>query len=488
MPELLIHGAAGETRLPFSDEPLLSDLLANHPDSPGKPCGGGGKCGQCAVYASGALFPVPDENGKVLSCQARLCGDAEVWLPRHKAMKQIETEAKGEAYPLSPLIGQYALAVDIGTTTLAMRLIRLSDGAILSTVASENPQRTMAADVIGRIEGALNGRLELLTSMIQESLHEMEAEAIRLAGLPIQSADYRIITGNTTMLYLFTHRSPECLSRAPFQADCLFDYWNGRDYYPPCAGAFVGADITCALLFSGICSKNDTALLIDIGTNGEIALWHNGKISCCATAAGPAFEGGGIECGCGSIPGAISSAKAIHGEISYTTIENEEAKGICGSGLIDLTAAMLDLEMLDESGILDNDEIIFSPNAKLTQKDIRQIQLAKGAIAAGIRSLVHHAEITMKDITALYIAGGFGSHLNLQSAARIGLIPEELLDKAVVLGNASLGGAQRLLLDNGASQRIRDLTQNTECLNLASSPFFSDAFIECMMFESSTTA
>ena len=483
MPELLIHGAAGDSRLPFSGTPLLSDLIADHPDSPGRPCGGGGNCGQCAVFAKGTFIPAPNDAGKVLSCQTRLCGDGEIWLPRRQAMQQIETNAAGANYTYAPVDGDYAAAVDIGTTTIVLRLLQLSDGAVLSTIACENPQRTVAADVIGRIDSALKGNLHLLSNMIRDIIDSLEQKAIRLAGLSIEKTDYRIITGNTTMLYLFTGRNPEPLSHAPFQADCLFDHQEDRDYFPPCAGAFVGADITCALLFSGICNQDQTAMLIDIGTNGEIALWHKGQITCCATAAGPAFEGGGIACGTGSIRGAIDSAKAKDGKIAFTTIQGYEAVGICGSGLIDLTAALLDLEWMDESGMLDDDEIVLSPTVTLSQKDIRQVQLAKGAIAAGIRSLAEEAGLSLKDISTLYIAGGFGSHLNLQSAGRIGLIPPELLDRTVILGNASLGGAQQLLLDRTALDAVRKIAKNSNCINLASSEAFTNAFVECMMFE-----
>lgn len=484
MPELLIHSTDGDKRISFSNMPLISDLIAGIPDSPGKPCGGSGKCGKCAVYAKGQLNPGPDTNGKVLSCQTRLIGDGEIWLPKKQAMKQIETKAFGAAYDHLPMKGKLALAVDIGTTTLAVRLLRLADGEILSTVACENPQRTVAADVIGRIDAAMKGQLKMQAHMIREAVDAMEQEAIHLAGLSVAQTDYRVITGNTTMLYLFTNRNPEALSHSPFQADCLFDYWEGRDYYPPCTGAFVGADITCALLFSGLCEKDETALLIDIGTNGEIALWHQGRITSCATAAGPAFEGGGIEWGCGSIHGAIDSARADHGKLDFTTIGGGAAKGICGSGLIDLTAALLDLAWVDEMGMLDEKEIMLFDPVRITQKDIRQIQLAKGAIAAGIQSLLQIEKVGFSEVKALYIAGGFGSHLNLESAVRIGLIPAQWKEKAIVLGNAALGGAQRMLLDQSSGEKIRKIAQSTTCINLAETACFSDAFVECMMFES----
>lgn len=481
MPILIIHTSSGDQRVSFDGEPLLYDLIAHLPDAPDHPCGVG-SCGRCAVMAQGSFSANPDEAGKVLACQARITGDAEIWLPRRSALTQIETRSLGTEFPLDPLPGAYGAAVDLGTTTIVLQLVRMSDGEILSTVSCENPQRVIAADVIGRIDHAMRGRLNHLASLAREAIDALEREAFAQAGMPGRQSDVRVIAGNTTMLYLYSGRDPRTLSAAPFEADCLFGHRCDRDLLPACAGAFVGADITCALLDSGICYGGETAMLIDIGTNGEIALRHNGKLYCCATAAGPAFEGGGISCGVGSIPGAIDSAAVQNGEITFTTIGNEPVSGICGSGLIALTAALLETEQLDETGALD-DDILLAPEVILTQQDIRQIQLAKGAIAAGIETLLHRAGISCKDVGTLYIAGGFGSHIDLAAASRIGLIPAELAKKAVVLGNASLSGARQVLLRRSAWDEASRIAEMADCLNLAADPHFSDAFIENMMFE-----
>lgn len=481
MPTLLIHTADGDIRTPFEGERLLYDLIAHLPDAPDHPCGMG-ICGRCAVAAQGCFSASPDAAGKVLACQTYVTGDAEIWLPRRRALTQIETRTRPSDFPLDPLPGTYGAAVDLGTTTIVLQLIRMTDGEVLSTVSCENPQRIVAADVIGRIGSALEGRLGMLSSLVRDAIDSLEREAFAIAKLAGKTADVRVISGNTTMLYLFANRNPRTLSAAPFEADCLFGLKEGRDLLPACAGAFVGADITCALLDSGMSNRNETAMLIDIGTNGEIALRHNGKLYCCATAAGPAFEGGGISCGVGSIPGAIDSATVQDGEIPFTTIGNIPATGICGSGLIALTAALLETEQLDETGALD-DDICLAPGVTLTQQDIRQIQLAKGAIAAGIEVLLQRAGISYKDVGTLYIAGGFGSHIDLAAASRIGLISAELAKKAVVLGNASLGGARQILLNASAWDTAAHIAEEAQCLNLAADPAFSDSFIDNMMFE-----
>ena len=480
MPELIVHTADGTHQLSFSSSTCLFDLIAQFPDAPDRNCGGSGTCGKCSVYASGKMSVQPDTNGRVLACQTNVEGNAEVWLPKRSILTQIETRTFSSEVQTFFGMDGFGIAVDLGTTTIVLQLLDLKNGNILSTVSCENPQRLIAADVIGRIDGALKGKLPLLHSLVTSCIDELEQKAFLQAGIP-PKADMRVIAGNTTMLYLLTRRNPESLSAAPFHADCLFGFSQGRNYLPSCAGAFVGADITCAVLASRMCEKSETSMLIDIGTNGEIALWHKGKITCCATAAGPAFEGAGLTCGTGSVPGAIASAKAENGCLSITTIENIAPQGICGSGLIDLIASLLELEQLDETGCLD-DDVILSSSVKLTQHDVRQVQLAKGAIAAGIELLLGQASIGYDDVTTLYIAGGFGSHLNLHNAARIGLLPPKLSEKAVVLGNASLAGA-RMLFSSENRKKALQITENAECINLAADPLFSNTFVECMMFD-----
>lgn len=481
MPELIIHTADGTQRVPFEGERLLYELISHLPDAPDRPCGGGGVCGACRVIARGSLSARPDIGRRVLACQTYVTGNAEVWLPRRAVMTQIETRVPQlpKAKGAKPGIGA---AVDLGTTTIVLRLVDTATGDVLSTVSCENPQRVVAADVIGRIDSAVKGGLGMLTGMIGDCIDELEKKAFAQAKIKGR-ADVRVIAGNTTMLYLYAGRDPEPLSHAPFAADCLFGHKQGRDMLPACMGAFVGADITCAILAAGICSQADTVMLTDIGTNGEIVLWHKGKLYCCATAAGPAFEGAGISCGVGSVPGAIDRAWVQDGGVAFETIGGEPACGVCGSGLIDIVAALLDAELMDETGALEDDEVILADGVTLTQQDIRQVQLAKGAISAGMQALMKRAGVTAADVKALYIAGGFGSHLNLAGAARIGLIPPELADKAQVLGNASLGGAQMLATDPEAWQESCRIAAMAQCINLAEDADFSDLFIENMMFE-----
>lgn len=483
MPELKVYTQSGMQTIPFNGHPLLYDLIAHLPDAPDRPCGGNGSCGKCRVTAKGSLSEALSANSTVPACRTYLTGDAAVWLPKRHSLTQIEVSLPplAQAVPAGKM--GHAAAVDLGTTSIVYQLYDRSSGKVLATVSCENPQRAAAADVIGRIESALKGHLPVLTGMVRGAVDALEAQALASAGLPEDTAvEARVVAGNTTMLYLYTGRNPECLSHAPFAADCLFGHSEGSEIFPACMGAFVGADITCGVLASGMCESEATSMLIDVGTNGEIVLWHKGKLYCCATAAGPAFEGAGISCGVGSVPGAIDSAIQSDGQIEFTTIGAEWPCGICGSGLIDLTAALLDAEIMDETGALEG-TVILADSVSLNQQDIRQVQLAKGAIAAGMQALMKCAGVQAADVQKLYIAGGFGSRMNLQSAERIGLIPGELARRAEVLGNASLGGARMLLINEDMQRRAQQIAAMAQCINLAEDADFSDLFIENMMFE-----
>jgi len=237
------------------------------------------------------------------------------------------------------------------------------------------------------------------------------------------------------------------------------------------------------VLACGMCDRETTSLLVDLGTNGEIALWHERKLYCCATAAGPAFEGVNIRHGVGSVPGAIDRVWVQDGNLSYTTLGGQAPVGICGSGLIDAVAALRELSLVDETGLMETGEERIGGEIGLTQKDIRSIQLAKGAIAAGIKTLCAYVGISAEQIKTLYIAGGFGSHVSVGKAAAIGLIPLELKDRALVLGNASLTGAEMLLFNEDFVKAARNIAQKAVSVPLGGSAAFAEYYMESMMFE-----
>lgn len=490
MATLTIHCGPQTTKVDFTAPQPLSLVLASAGASIAQPCGGRGVCGKCAVALFGdvsAPNSAEQKSAVRLSCQAVLLGDAEVTLPSILPMQQIEGGSAASIPPVSPMEGRYGAAIDIGTTTIALLLYDLTTGRCVGASNMLNPQTCVAADVIGRIDAALHGKADSLRGQVESSLQTLLAAACAQAGIHANEVASLVVTGNTTMLYLLTGRDPYSLSRAPFTADHLFGYegviLNRAAYLPGCLHAFVGADTTCALLSSGMLHRTETSLLCDVGTNGELALLHHGKLYIASTAAGPAFEGAGISCGCTSIPGAIERVDLVNGTLHCHTIGGGKAVGICGSGLLDAVAAALDLGLLDETGYIEDDCIDLRNGVHLVQSDIRAVQLAKAATYAGIMSLLKAAHCSPDEVSTLYLAGGFGSHLNIRSATRIGLIPRVLASRVQVIGNAALDGAAHLLMDTTLRDRIADMQRYATHIRLDGNPAFAELYIESMMFD-----
>jgi len=474
MPKLSVIRNGIINNVNFIGTPMLSEVLEGAGYMIPHPCGGRGVCGKCRVFIDGTLE---------LACQYRL-GDEDmtVELPDEEELRQIEMEGCGDVAFVDPMPGAVGTAIDIGTTTVALRNYDLVNGTLLSETGFINPQTSVAADVMGRIGAAMDGKLQMMQQQICEAIEEAldETEA---------DPDSMVITGNTTMLYLLAGLDPESLSHAPFEADQLFDvklnFGPTIAYLPPCIHAFVGADISCAVMASRMCESDEIALLCDIGTNGEIALWKDGKLYVSSTAAGPAFVGAGISCGCSSVVGAIDSVKIEDGKIKVHTIGDAKAVGVCGSGLIDAIAAYLELEVIEETGASDQDKLQLADGIFLNKKDVSMVQLAKSAIAAGIETMLHEAGISQDDVKKVYIAGGFGSHLNIDSAIRIGLLPQAFGDKIKVIGNASLTGASQLIGDMEKIDTIRNIVGLAEHVDLGGNPMFNNLYVENMMFPES---
>ncbi len=470
-----------EYRLPFEGTPTVASLLQKHGITFPSPCGGNGRCGKCIVMLWGQVSS-PDEReeqaGCRLACRARLLGDARGEL-FHTDVPFASIDSSG--YTPTEELRALSAAVDIGTTTLAVKVFD-ADGASVGNASCLNPQRTYGGDVISRIDAALHGKQEELQVCVAESLLSLLHQA---GG---DRAENLVFTGNTSMLYLLTGRPPHSIAVSPFRADTLFGQeilWQDRPVYlPPCINAFVGADTTCAVLASGMTERAETALLCDIGTNGELALWKDSRLYVTSTAAGPAFEGAEITCGCGYIPGAVDKVWAVGGRIYTHTVENKPAVGLCGSGLLDAAAAMLETGFMDETGAMDGDLVLTANGGSitLTQKDIRKLQLAKGAIAAGIQVLLRQAGVAEAEVQTVYLAGGFGTHLSPAGAAKIGLIPYSFAGKTVPLGNAALTGACMILCQKGAKEKALEIAKASIHIELGGSEDFNNAFVEHMLF------
>ena len=472
----------------------LGDALHRHIPAFAMPCAGNHTCGKCRIRVDGPVSPMTETErqllGEPVDTSIRLAcfccpeGDVTVALPT-------TGEAKILSWYRTPQItadrSGYGFAVDIGTTTVAMQLIHRPSGRIVAEQLEENTQRGFGADVISRIEACRDGGLTVLSDRIAEQLESMAAQCLAKSG--VLEVEESVVTGNSTMLHIYEGLNPASLAVSPFAVQSYFGGFSRRTlagkpvYLPRCIGAYVGADICCALLAAGHTSDT-TQLLADIGTNGEIALLQNGALICCSTAAGPAFEGAGLSKGMAAGDGAICAVAREDRATRYETVGCKPAAGVCGSGILDALAVMLASEAMDDTGYIEDEEWpIGDSGISVTQRDVRQIQLAKSAICAGILTLLEHQRLRAADIDRFIIAGGFGSSMNLDSAAAIGLFPAALRQKTAFIGNGALGGAVMLLRRHALREEsVRMASEATE-LSLSASPPFMDHYIDCMTFD-----
>ncbi len=484
MPILTLKKHNEILKIPFSGTPLLKDLLEKEMILYHSPCGGKGKCGKCAVKIQGDISD-PDDREKELSCRLAcrtvLYGDSEAELLYNEEFAYVEDN-------IGPVKSnkadwRYASAVDIGTTTVALKIFD-GNGNILSESSMLNPQRSISSDVLGRINASSHGKISLLQEQIVNCINELLSRACNMADIKKDQVEKLVITGNTAMLYFLCGYDAASIATYPFNADCLFgtEIKNPlRAYLPPCMSAFNGADTVCAVLASGMCEREATALLCDIGTNGEIALWKNGVLYVTSAAAGPAFEGAEIKCGCGYISGAIDRIYIQNGRIIIHTVDNEAPKGICGSGLLDAVAVFLELGYMEETGKISSD-LKITDNVYLTQDDISALQFAKSAICSGIEVLLSQTETSLDEIETLYLSGGFGNNLPLDSAARIGLLPETLIDRTKSIGNGALHGAVMMLFDEELIEKSMLVARNSIHIELGGNEDFNRAFITNLSF------
>lgn len=482
---------------------LLGKLLAEEAVM-SMPCGGHGRCGKCKVTVRGAISDLSDTEKRLLTeeeirlgvrlaCCTTVKGDCTVSLAG-TGNGQIRISGDMPEIQLHPGFQTYGFVLDIGTTTLAARLYNVQ-GTLLAEGSRLNPQSSWGADVISRIEAALDGAGKAIAEAICKAMDCLLSQLSEAAGITPAEIDGVVITGNTVMLHLLTATSTEPLSHAPFAAKRLFGETVSAGelgiaelssetevYLAPCASAFVGADLITALLASGICESDSTQLLTDIGTNGEMALWHEGKLTCCSTAAGPAFEGAGISMGMGGGPGAIDRVAVHNGRLTAHVIGDGLPRGICGSGIVDAVACLLETGQIEETGYMEEDSAMILPPVRLSREDIRAVQLAKGAIHAGIRTLLSSAGLRCEEVSHLVIAGGFGSYLDAENAGKIGLLPAEMISRIRVVGNAALSGAAMLLLNQEYRASCERYAKLAQVLELSSDPVFAEEYMERMMF------
>lgn len=388
---------------------------------------------------------------------------------------------------------KYSIAVDIGTTTVAIAFLNLCTGEIIYNKTFLNPQQQYGADVISRIDYINNSKTNTLTKLIVDNIDNSIKECCIKNKISSDEIGDIIIVGNTTMLYILQNLNPHELAVSPFTAtykdmktykycDLFSSYLNSKVILLPCVSAYIGADITSGMYFLGKELIDKKILFIDLGTNGEIVLSNGKNIYCASAAAGPAFEGACIKDGVGSIDGAICNIKIEDKEIKYNTINNKEPVGICGSAIIDITAEGIKNSLINETGKLENKKIQITKDISFYQKDIREVQLAKSAIYSGIKVLLDEAGININEIEKLYLAGGFGKHINIENACKVGIIPSAMKDKSETVGNSSLGGAVKYLLNTSSRDKVYQIINKCRYVELSMDKRFNNYFIENMGF------
>jgi uncharacterized 2Fe-2S/4Fe-4S cluster protein (DUF4445 family) len=477
-------------------------------------CGGRGTCGKCRVLCGELPVSTADRArfsqaelaaGFRLACAAYPAGEVSVVIPEaadeqsFSALTDFDAgKLLGAAVEKPPY--RYAIGVDLGTTTIAFALLDAHSGAVLSTLSMLNEQRKWGADVISRIDAANSGELQRLSESVRGQI------GAGIAALCPKVSDTALVAvaGNTTMLHILHEFSCQHLGRAPFTPvsldfvtrpySALFDGDLAATVVTlPGISTYVGADIVADILFADLLQTHENALLIDIGTNGEMALLTAGRLLCTATAAGPAFEGGNLLWGTGGVSGAIAKARYENGGWELETIGGCPPVGICGSGVVDVVWQGLKNDLILPSGRLNQrdelaiDELVLAKTTDgrditLHQKDVREVQLAKSAIRSGLDALLHHAGLDYDAIDTLYLAGGFAYHLNPESAGGIGLLPPQLLPKLKQLGNGALAGALLYALNPAKVEPLKRIVALSEAYPLPEDPYFNTLFIENLTF------
>jgi uncharacterized 2Fe-2S/4Fe-4S cluster protein (DUF4445 family) len=531
------------------------------------PCDGQGVCGQCKIRVEPAeavpetlhanISTEEAQAGIRLACQAIPEDDIQVFLPptyrldaqqapvdetilinKYRAEGNIQPavqvrEADGrfwfshtltpsQEYPLQDWTFKESpkgLALDLGTTTLAASLVCLSTGRELASAGRLNPQIDYGHDVLTRIHRASDPEgLDLLASSVQSGIQELIRKICIQAGVRPEHILDAVIGGNTTMLQICAREDPSPLGQLPFTvglaSGCSYPaarfglnvHPQAKVYIPPIAHAFVGSDISAGLVaIQGFFETADTMLFLDVGTNGEMGVSTGNVRVLTSTAAGPAFEGSGLRSGMRAAPGAIQAVSYDGNDLQLQIIgpKDQDAHGICGSGLLDLVHTLLETGVLDPSGrLLTREELLDLPQAVvsrvqkldgkaalqltdsvwLTQGDIRQLQLAKGAVRTGIDFLLHKAGLDSRDLQRVVVGGGFGNVLRPASLEGVGMLPPGTGEKVLFAGNTSQLGCVRLLLSTAVRKKLEQDMAGVEHIGLAQDAAFMDAFVQNMVF------
>ena len=483
-------------------------------------------------------------KGWTLACQTLVHGDARVEMSEAALHEKLEILAEGNALdvPLKPWItkrfnatlgvtdvlagnraiasedgdttrASYGLGIDIGTTTLVVALVDLNTGRELGATSALNPQARHAQDVLSRISmGSDAEGLKTLHRVLTDELNRLIGELTEKLSIPRERIYEAVYAGNTTMITLAVGKNPQSLGKYPYKVEVEAPaHYNaakvglniapqGLVWLPPVISAYVGADLTAGLLATRLDKLPGTTLLVDVGTNGEMILAVDGKLAATSTAAGPAFEGMNIASGMRASRGAIERVSLDDG-VDYKTIGNAAPIGLCGSGVLDAIGA------LAAHGIIDRNGRFASPDSEVgrrwprnlrpedgrptfhiagsvvvTQRDVRQVQLAKGAVRAGIELMLRSVGVRAENVDRVLIAGSFGYHLKTRSLLRLGMLPPGFGDRVEFVGNTSKSGAVAFLLNRDTREEVTRIVKSVNALELANAPDFQPTFVASLSF------
>jgi len=488
-------------------------------------CGGAGTCEECRLrLVAGRLTPptlveqialsyLELAAGYRLACQAEPASDVKLDIPPESltSEQRLQVEGLETQIIVNPVVltpGAYGLAVDIGTTKLAAYLIHLETGETVAKAGAMNPQIAFGEDVISRI--AYAGRVlygaKKLQEVLVETLNKLLAEMCANVYISPEVVLDAVLVGNTIMHHLFAGLPVEQLGYAPFTpaitrqltipaSELGLNLGPGANVYlPPVIAGYVGADHIAMLLATETWKSTRNIIAVDIGTNTEISLTANSKITCCSCASGPAFEGAHIYEGMRAAPGAIERARWSDGKILWQSIDNLPPVGICGSGILDVVAALQDGRLISPTGRLktiSGSELVLVPAAQaglgrdlvVTRKDVHEIQLAKSAIRVGVEILLQNAGLTYADLDEFIVAGAFGTYLDLHSAVRTGMFPPLPLERFRQVGNAAGMGAKQMLVSLDKRREAETIAGQISYMELTSQAAFTPLFMKHLCFE-----
>ncbi|OGS18535.1 MAG: hypothetical protein A3J83_00610 [Elusimicrobia bacterium RIFOXYA2_FULL_40_6] len=481
-------------------------------------CGGKGKCGKCRVtITEGKSAPK-----SCLACQYIINKNSVVQIPKSAHVDRKKLLISATTGPkITNISKNIGVAIDIGTTTVVGVLADIESKQTLDVWALTNPQYVHGADVISRINYVINQEngLKIIQNEIVNAINQIIDKLCldtRVNKINIREMS---VVGNTTMQHFLLGIDPRSLSVAPYQPPVKGSYQikkaiqlgiminpEARVYVVPNIAGWVGGDTIGVILATKQHKSNKIKLSVDIGTNGEMVLGSKKKLLAASTAAGPCFEGARISCGMRATTGAIESVYMSEEGIFWRVIDRLQAQGICGSALIDTVAELLKFGIIDETGrivnkaelegkipevllksIIENESgnsFELTDKVILTQRDIRELQLAKAAIYAGIHILLKELKIAINEVDEILLAGTFGNYIDKSNAQKIGLIPNISLEKVRYVGNAACEGSRLTLVSNEERKEAEAISKSVNYIELSGHPDFQEAFVDAMMFNS----